>query len=123
MAVFVEDPATYLTALGIAVPSALDSTRAAVLDAAHRSRVNWENYYFADDESKARFDADPAAFVGILTDPVSRKRFRVDPASPRLDHGGNPWFFTSDSTRALFAAQPDSFPITKARMVPNAPGE
>jgi YHS domain-containing protein len=94
-----------------------------VLDAAHRSRINFENYYFADLKDKPRFDAHPEKYADLLTDPVSRARFRPHANSPRLEHGGNPWFFESDSTRALFAAEPDSFPITKARMIPRDAGK
>jgi YHS domain-containing protein len=118
MAVFVEDPAHYLIELGISIPAYMDTSREAILDFAHRSRVNFENFYFADLESKARFDVEPAASAGILTDPVSRVRFRPTAASPRLVHNGHPYFFASDSTQALFAALPDSFPVTKDRMVP-----
>jgi YHS domain-containing protein len=123
MAVFVEDPARYLNELGVRLPDFLDSTRTALLDPSHRSRINFENYFFAHPGDKERFDARPAVQAGILTDPVSRVRFRPVPASPRLEHGGHPWFFESDSTRALFAAQPDSFPINKARMIPGDEGK
>ena len=122
MAVFVEDPAQSFRELGITMPDLFDTTRAAVLDMDHRTRVNFENFYFVDEASKARFDAKPATYAGILTDPVSRNRFRVGGASPRLEHGGHAWFFESDSSRALFAAEPDSFPVTKARMIPRDAG-
>ena len=72
-----QDPQIQLLELGIAVPDAIHPDKAAVLDVAHRSFVNYETYFFADEDDKRRFDADPTASCGILTDPVTKDRFII----------------------------------------------
>ena len=118
MAVFVEDPERYLNELGVQVPDFFDSTRTAVLEYGTRSRVNYETFFFADPTEKARFDADPTRYVGLLVDPVNKIRFQPRAQSPRFDYNNRPFFFSSDSTRASFAATPDSFAVAKGRMMP-----
>jgi YHS domain-containing protein len=117
MAVFVEDPERYLTELGVQVPDFFDTTKVAVLDFATRSRVNFETFFFADQDGKKRFDADPARYAGLLVDPVNKVRFQPSARSPRLDYNNRPFFFSSDSTRAAFAATPDSFAVARGRMM------
>jgi len=118
MAVFVEDPERYLNELGVTVPDFLDTTRSAVLEFATRSRVNYETFFFAEQAEKERFDADPTRYVGLLVDPVSKVRFHPSTNSPRFDYNNRPFFFSSDSTRAAFAATPDSFAVARGRMMP-----
>jgi len=104
--------------LGVQVPDFFDSTRTAVLEYGTRSRVNYETFFFADPTEKARFDADPTRYVGLLVDPVNKIRFQPRAQSPRFDYNNRPFFFSSDSTRASFAATPDSFAVAKGRMMP-----
>jgi YHS domain-containing protein len=118
MEVFVEDPERYLNELGVTVPDLMDSTRAAVLDPGTRSRVNFETFFFADATEKQRFDADPTHYAGFLVDPVSRVRFHPSARSPRFDFKNRPFYFASDGTRAAFAATPDSFAVSRGRMMP-----
>ena len=118
MAVFVEDPERYLNELGVSVPDFFDSTKAAVLDFGTRSRVNYETFFFADQNEKTRFDADPTQYVGFLVDPVNKMRFQPSAKSPRFDYRKLPFFFSSDSTRALFAATTDIFAVARGRMMP-----
>jgi YHS domain-containing protein len=73
----VQDPQIQLKELGLGVPDALDPQKAAVLDTAHRSFVNYEIYFFVNEDDKRRFDADPTASCGILTDPVTKARFMI----------------------------------------------
>jgi YHS domain-containing protein len=120
MAVFVEDPERYLNELGVQVPDFFDSTRTAVLDYGTRSRVNYETFFFAEAKEKERFDAEPTRYVGLLVDPVNKIRFHPLAQSPRFDYNNRPFYFSSDSTRALFAATPDSFAVAKGRMMPRA---
>ena len=118
MAVFVEDPERYLNELGVEVPDFFDTTKVAVLDFATRSRVNFETFFFVDQQEKATFDADPIRHVGFLVDPVNKMRFHPSATSPRFDYNSRPFYFSSDSTRAMFAATPDSFAVARGRMMP-----
>jgi YHS domain-containing protein len=120
MEVFVEDPERYLNELGVTVPDLLDTTRAAVLDFSTRSRVNFETFFFADPDEKKRFDADPTKYTGLLVDPVNKVRFQPSAKSPRFDFKNRPFFFSSDSTLAKFVAAPDSFAVSRGRMMPKA---
>lgn len=120
MQVFVEDPESYLIELGVDVPDLMDSTRKAVLEFATRSRVNFETFFFADVSEKQQFDADPTQYAGRIVDPVNKVQFQPTEKSPRFDFNNRPFFFSSDSTRAAFAAQPDSFPVSRGRMMPRA---
>lgn len=120
MQVFVEDPETYLKELQIEVPDLMDTTRQAVLEFATRSRVNFETFFFADASEKQQFDADPTRYVGWLVDPVNKMQFQPTTKSPRFDFNNRPFFFSSDSTQAAFSAAPDSFPVSRGRMMPKA---
>ena len=120
MAVFVEDPERYLNELGVQVPDFMDTTKAAFVDFATRSRVNFETFFFAEQAEKTTFDADPTRYVGFLVDPVNKMRFHPSTTSPHFDYNNRPFFFSSDSTRAMFAATPDSFAVARGRMMPKA---
>ena len=115
------DPETYLTARGIALLDHLDAKKSAQVDSLHRVRLNYEFYFFADEEERAGFVRDPIAACGLLTDPVSRTRFRPTPQSPRTEHAGIPFYFESAANLHAFAAMPDSFLLPRPRMQPLAP--
>jgi len=119
----VQDPEPYLQNQGIAVACAVHGDRPAVIDAAHRSSLNFEVFYFSDEPSKAQFDAEPLRYCGILTDPVTHSRFIPGIASPRIDWGGRPYYFLSEETLTQFKAMPDSFaqPNYKMRPMPGMP--
>ena len=104
-----QDPERYLTARGVKLPSALDPARPARLEPAYRVRVNYEIFYFADSTQLRRFQANPLRSCGLLTDPVSRARFRPSPRSPRTTFKGRPYFFQSREDLEVFSAMPDSF--------------
>ena len=77
---FVQGPEFYLNQLGVTVKCVVDPSRDAILDEAHRVFVNWETYYMCDDAAVKTFTAAPWKYAGTVTDPVSRERFRPDPA-------------------------------------------
>jgi len=87
------------------------------LDPTHRSFVNWETFFFADLESKQRFDADPSRYCGILTDPVSHLRFVPGDRSPRTQHDGRPYFFFTEANKAAFDADPTAYAKVNADWV------
>ena len=104
-----QDPQIQLQELGIAVQDVIDPKRLAVLDPAHRSFVDFETFFFADVDDKRRFDADPTGSCGILTDPVSKKRFRPGSESPRTSYAGRMYVFLDDASREAFEKSPDDF--------------
>lgn len=91
----------------------MDPAREAQLDPKLRSYVNYEVYFFCDAAAKAKFDADPTRYCGLLTDPVTKRRFRPGPGALRSDYMERPYFFLSDSTATAFTATPDSFAVRK----------
>ena len=106
-----QDPQIQLQELGIAVPDAIDPRKAAVLDVEHRSFVNYETFFFADDADKRRFDADPTASCGVLTDPVTKQRFRPGSDAPRGEFGGRAYFFFTAANKAAFEKAPETYAL------------
>ena len=115
MTAFVQGPEQRIQEQQLAFPSAVDPSRAAVIDEAHRVVVNYEVYYFADDELKQRFLSDATTFTGVLTDPVSLRRFQPDATSARRDFAGRIYFFPDAAAAATFDADPNrfAFPVYK----------
>lgn len=89
----------------------VDPGRLGSLDPKLRARVNGEIYRFAGKETLRRFRRDPVRWCGILRDPVNGVRFVPDRSAPRFDYLDGPYFFTSDSTHAAFAADPGRYAI------------
>jgi YHS domain-containing protein len=83
------------------------------LDGRLRARVNGEIYRFARTATLERFRRDPVRWCGILRDPVTGTRFIPDRWSPRLEHTDGPYFFTGDSTLAVFRADPRRYAIQR----------
>ena len=107
--IFALEPERYLRLRHITLPGALDGRRPARIEPAFRARVNHELYYFADSASLRRFLAEPMRSCGLVTDPVSRRRFRPGARSPRTDYRGRPYFFENRLDLEIFTALPDSF--------------
>lgn len=118
-----QDPQIQLKELGIDVADLIDPSRPAVLDAAHRSFVNYEVYFFADEGDKKRFDADPTASCGALTDPVTKKRFRPGSDAPHTTYDGRAYYFIDETSKATFEKEPDAFarPNYDAIEIPGMP--
>lgn len=115
---FVQGPENYLREQGLNFPSAVDATRPAVLDPAHRVFVNYEVYYFADQSLRQRFLSDPTQHTGLVTDPVSLRRFQPTGQSPRAVHVERLYFFESAETHRRFVVEPDTFALPIYRMAP-----
>ncbi len=118
-----QDPQIQLQQLGITLPDLLDPGKSAVLDAAHRSFVNYETFFFADEADKRRFDADPTGTCGVLTDPVTKQRFRPGSDVPRGEFDGRTYFFLTAENKATFDKSPGTFarPNYDAIEVPGMP--
>ncbi len=99
--------------MGRTVRDPVDPRAVGSLDSALRARVNGEIYRFARAETRDRFRADPVRWCGVLRDPVSGRRFLPDRWSPRHEHHDGPYFFVSDSTRAVFRAAPERYAIRR----------
>ena len=108
MKVFGEDPAPYLTAMKASLPCPVHPRAAARFEDDLRSYVNHDVYFFSDSEAKRKFDERPWKWSGPVTDPVTQERFAPTKESLRTDWMGRPYFFRSDSTRAVFLADPES---------------
>lgn len=108
-----KDPEQYLRKLGIRVTDPVQPGQEASLEPGLRAEVNHEIFLFADRASFERFRKDPLRWCGTVSDPVSRKRFRPTPRSPRLTRDGRPYFFTSGLDLRTFRAMPDSFATRK----------
>ncbi len=94
----------------------LDSRRSAVIDADHCVRLNFEAYFFADRWERERFLSDPISYCGLLTDPISRERFRPGADSPRFSHAGVTYYFENMSNREHFEAMPDMYRLPGWKM-------
>ncbi len=81
---------------------AVDSSRTAVIDAAHRVLVNHEAYFVADDAALQTFKAEPYRYTGKVTDPVSLARFVPTADSPKRTYGPRLFYFSSEETAAAF---------------------
>jgi YHS domain-containing protein len=86
-----------------------DSTRPAILDDEHMARVNYEAYFFASKEGRERFLTDPVSACGLITDPVSKRRFHPDERAPRLEHGGVLYVFETRENLRMFRKRPDDY--------------
>lgn len=106
-----QDPQIQLKELDLAFPDPLDAKTTAVLDTAHRSSVNYETFFFADEADRRRFDADPTASCGVLTDPVTKDRFRPGSDSPRATFGGRTYFFLTAENKAAFDTDPQGLAL------------
>jgi YHS domain-containing protein len=100
----VQGPEQYLVDLGVQLACAVDPSRTAIIDAAHRALVNYEAYFFCDEATMKSFLAEPYRYTGKVTDPVSRERFIPAADSPSRSHGGRLFYFASDQTAAAFDA-------------------
>ena len=94
---------------GLVFACYMDPSRPAKLDNAYTVRVNYETYLFADSTARALFQGDIVQYCGLLTDPVSKRRFRPDDASPRFQDDSVTYFFESHEQLEMFAQDPESF--------------
>ena len=99
----------FLNELGVELACAVNTDRKAVIDASHRVFVNYETFYFSDDDAQEAFRRAPHRYSGLLTDPVTRKRFAPGSDSPRRETGGRVLYFASAETAAQFDSDPDEF--------------
>jgi YHS domain-containing protein len=102
----VQDPERYIKERKIRPPSIFPNGKRPLIDSSLRERVNYEIYYFASAVEKDRFRKDPLRHCGKVTDPITKQRFRPTSLSPSTTYGGRLYYFSADSTRARFLANP-----------------
>ncbi len=78
-----------------------------------RTYIGHDIFYFSGAGERDRFRTDPLRYLRRLTDPVTLRRFTPSRRSPHIQWRGRPYYFASDSTRAVFASMPDSFAVRK----------
>jgi YHS domain-containing protein len=102
-----------MKSLGIKVQSIVNPHRAAVVDSTMRFAIGHDIFYFSNQRERESFVRDPLEYSRRLTDPVTLRRFEPRRTSPRLEYHGRAYYFSSDSTLAMFRAAPDSFAVRK----------
>ena len=113
-----QDPEYFLLGQSIQVPCVVHPDRPARIEPQLRAWVNHELYYFSDGKAFSSFRKDPLKYCGLVTDPVTRRRFQPYRRSPRLAYKDRKYYFGSDSTLKVFEATPDSFATpTRGMMV------
>lgn len=107
--VFVQDVPTFVARKGLELRDYLDRREVALIDAEHCVRVNYEAYFFASPWTRERFVQDVVLYCGLMTDPVSRERFRPTDDSPRLRHEGVTYYFESQDNQKVFKEDPETY--------------
>ena len=107
--VWVTDPPKFLNEESLKVNCIVNPTRPAVIDSTHMAAINWEYYFFSDQAAKDAFLKSPLKYVGLLTDPVSGKRFRPGRLSPKLVDGGRTYYFSSLFTYLSYRKSPKEY--------------
>jgi YHS domain-containing protein len=102
-----------LEARHVTLPCAVVPGKTAKIDKTLTARLNYEIFMFSGPKARQTFDKNPLAYCGLLTDPVTQKRFQPRNASPQFVYKDRKYFFLSDSTRTAFIATPDSFAVRR----------
>jgi YHS domain-containing protein len=114
--VFVQDVPSAVNRKGLIFQDYFDPARPAVLDAAHCVRLNYEAWFFADDAGRQRFLANPLASCGLLTDPVSKQRFRPAADAPSAECEGVTFYFENGANRDFFVGDPERYRLPHWKM-------
>lgn len=107
--VWVTDPPKYLNEENMKFNCAVNKAVPAVIDSTHMAELNWEYYFFSDQAAKSAFLKNPLKYAGMLTDPVSGKRFKPGRLSPRYVDGGRTYYFSSLLTYLAYRKDPKEY--------------
>lgn len=113
-----KDPQIYLNELGVELTCVVSEEGAAVIDEARRRYVNWEVYFLSSEEAVGAFDFDPLRYCGLVTDPVSKTRFRPDEDSPKTVYQDRVYYFESAANLEQFDQMPEGMANPAHTMVP-----
>ncbi len=108
------DPEFALYHMQNALWDPVDPARLGSLAPDLHAKVNGEIYRFSSRRTLRQFERAPARWCGLVRDPVTGLRFHPDARSPRAEWDGGPYFFLSDSTRAVFLRSPKSFEVKRS---------
>lgn len=111
-----QDVPTLLSRKGVKLSDYLDAREEAKIDKDHCIRVNYEAFFFGSAWTRERFRQDIVLYCGMLTDPVSRERFRPSMDSPRVNHEGVAYYFQSKGNRKVFQEEPEVYRVPGWRM-------
>lgn len=112
-ATFSKNPETYVKDFAPKLECPVNRGRDAVLEAATKTYVNQDVFFFSDAKAMKKFVANPLRYATTLTDPVSRHRFTPSPKSPHTKLDGRPFYFENAETFKAFQADPGSYAIRK----------
>jgi YHS domain-containing protein len=102
----VKDPEPFLLEMDFEAACAVREDAAAKFTPQTRVQINHDLFYVSRPDYVRKIQKDPLKYASRLTDPVTRTVFRPTKKSPRSEYAGKKYFFASDSTRAVFAANP-----------------
>lgn len=114
-----QDPEVFLNDLGLTIPCVVDPSRTAVIDAALRTSIGFETFFFSDSAAMREFSTEISRYCGTLTDPVSLVRFHPDSDAPRSTLRERLYLFSSDSTKQVFDMMPDNYAWPQHHMIPD----
>lgn len=101
-----QDVPAYAARAGLSFRCYYDDSPAR-LEPATTLRVNYEGFVFCSGACRERFEAAIARDCGLLTDPVSRRRFHPRPGARPWVHAGVPWYFERTANEVAFRARPE----------------
>ena len=107
--VFSKDPERYLRGMKVTLHDPIYPKKNAIFDSSVRATLNQDIYFFSSVAALKQFKKDPLRYCGLLTDPVSRARFKPSKSSPHVAFRGRNYYFAADSTLARFQADPEKF--------------
>lgn len=91
----------------------VEPARLGSLDPRLQFHVNGEAYRFADERNLRRFMLAPKNWCGLLRDPVTGHKFMPTRRSPEAYWIGGPYFFESESTKAVFVGDPHRYEVIR----------
>ena len=116
-----KDPDLYLREIGFQTPCAVRSDAPARIAPECRVQVNHDLFFVSRPDYVKKIQKKPLKYCKRLTDPITREVFEPTKKSPRIDFEERAYFFSSDSTRAVFASNPSMYaypPETMSRKSP-----
>lgn len=113
-----QDPSLYLNEIGVDLACCVDTVRPAIISDSYRVMLGFESFFFADSAAMLAFLSDIPRYCGVLTDPVTKDRFRPDENSPWLDYNGQTYLFASASSHSMFEAMPAMYYLPNYSMLP-----
>src|SRR5262245_42955070 len=107
--VFSKDPERYLRTMKVTLRDPVHPSRNAVFDSSVRTMLNQDIYFFSSVGALKQFKKEPFRYCGLLTDPVSRARFKPSKSSPHVAFRGRDYYFAADSTLTRFQSDPKRY--------------